>query len=221
MPLRVRGFMVCCAKNCPIKNYGKQGLYKNNQEKITVGNLLNGVFAIAVVVFIFSPSAKAVLIQGLMKVGLFQPDVSQIIKTSEASDLPEIIFENSDGKNINLSDQKGKVVFINFWATWCPPCIAEMPSIDELHEKFKSNKNVFFIMVDTDHDFSKSVPFIKKHQFTFPVYQANNRIPENLLGSAIPTTVIFDKKGKMVFKHEGAADYSNPKMPAYLLQLLK
>ena len=194
---------------------------KTIRKNLTISNLLNGVFAIVVIIIIFNPSAKAILIQGLMKVGLFQPDVSQTIKTSEASDLPEIVFENSDGETINLSDQKGKVVFINFWATWCPPCIAEMPSINDLQEKLKGNKNIVFIMVDTDHDFSKSVPFVKKHQFTVPVYQANSAIPGILLGSAIPTTVIFDKKGKMVFEHEGGADYSNPKVLAYLQQLSK
>jgi thiol-disulfide isomerase/thioredoxin len=194
---------------------------KTIKKKLTVSNLLNVLFAIAVLIIIFNPSAKAVLIQGLMKVGLFQPDVSQTIKTSEASDLPEIVFENNNGETINLSDQKGKVVFINFWATWCPPCIAETPSINDLQEKLRGNKNIVFIMVDTDHDFSRSAPFVKKHQFTFPVYQANTAIPANLLGSAIPTTVIFDRKGKMVFEHEGGADYSNPKVLAYLQQLSK
>jgi thiol-disulfide isomerase/thioredoxin len=194
---------------------------KTIKKNLTINNLLNGLFAIAMIIIIFNPSAKAILIRGLMKVGLFQPDVSQTIKVNEVSDLPEIVFENSDGETINLSDQKGKVVFINFWATWCPPCIAEMPSINDLQEKLKDNKNIVFIMVDTDHDFSRSVLFVKKHQFTFPVYQANSAIPANLLGSAIPTTVIFDKKGKMVFKHEGGADYSNAKVLTYLQQLSK
>lgn len=194
---------------------------KTIKKNLTISNLLNGFFAIAVIIIIFNPPAKAILIRGLMKVGLFQPDVTQTIKVNEISDLPEIVFENSDGETINLSDQKGKVVFINFWATWCPPCIAEMPSINDLQEKLKGNKNIVFIMVDTDHDFSRSAPFVKKHQFTFPVYQANSAIPGNLLESAIPTTVIFNKKGKMVFKHEGGADYSNPKVLAYLLQLSK
>lgn len=197
------------------------GLYfiKTIKKNLTISNLLNGLFAIAVIIIIFNPSAKAILMRGLMKVGLFQPDVSQTINVNEASDLPEIVFENSDGEAINLRDKKGKVVFINFWATWCPPCIAEMPSVNDLQEKLKGNKSIVFIMVDTDHDFSRSVPFVKNHQFTFPVYQANSVIPGNLLGSAIPTTVIFNKKGKMVFKHEGGADYGNPKVLAYLQQL--
>ena len=196
-------------------------LIKTIRKNFTLSNLLNGVFVIMIIVFIINPSAKAMLIQGLMKVGLFQPDIPQTLNTGNTSDLPEILFENSDGETINLSNQKGRVVFINFWATWCPPCIAEMPSINDLREKLKGNKNIVFIMVDTDHDFSKSVPFIKKHQFTFPVYQANSAIPGSLLSSAIPATVIFDKKGKMVFRHEGGADYSNPKVQAYLQQLSK
>lgn len=191
------------------------------RKKLTVANMLNGVFIVLVLIVFFSPSAKALLIRGLMQVGLFQPDISQPVKTTGNTSLPNITFQNTDGKILNLSDQKGKVIFMNFWATWCPPCIAEMPSVNELYEKLKNNKNIIFIMVDADHDFSKSAPFMNKHQFTLPLYEANSEIPGNLLSGSIPTTMIFDKNGQLVFRHEGAGDYSSIKVTDYLLKLAR
>ena len=189
------------------------------RKKLTVANMLNGVFIVLVLIVFFSPSAKALLIRGLMQFGLFQPDISQPIKITGNTSLPNITFQNTNGQILNLSDQKGKVILMNFWATWCPPCVAEMPSVNELYEKLQHNKNIVFIMVDADHDFNKSVPFMNKHQFTLPLYEANSEMPENLLGGSIPTTVIFDKNGQLVFHHEGAGDYSSVKVADYLLKL--
>jgi len=191
------------------------------RKKLTVANMLNGAFIVLVLIVFFSPSATDLLIRTLMQFGLFQPDISQPIKTTNNTSLPNITFQNTNGQILNLSDQKGKVILMNFWATWCPPCIAEMPSINELYEKLKKNKNIVFIMVDADHDFNKSVPFMNKHQFTLPLYEANSEMPENLLGGSIPTTVIFDKNGQLVFRHEGAGDYSSAKVADYLLNLAR
>ncbi len=188
-------------------------------KRLTWKNALNVVFVLALVILLISPSAKAIIIRCLMKVGLFQPDVTAIAKKHTVSALPEITLKTYDNQTIDLKNQQGKVVFMNFWATWCPPCIAEMPAISELYEKLKNNKNIVFIMVDTDHDFNKSVPFMKLHGYNMPVYESETIIPENLLGSAIPATVILDKNGNIVFRHDGGADYSNPKVLAYLVQL--
>lgn len=189
------------------------------RKKLTISNLLNWIFIVAVLTVLFKPTAKALLIRGLMGVGLFQPDVSQQVKTTGNTSLPNIRFQNINGQMLNLTDQKGKVIFMNFWATWCPPCIAEIPSINDLYEKLKGNKNIIFIMVDADRDFSKSVPFMTKHRYTLPLYKANSEIPESLLGSSLPTTVIFDKSGQIVFRNEGVGDYSNPQIMVHLLKL--
>ncbi|GAC1306295.1 MAG: hypothetical protein NVSMB24_16420 [Mucilaginibacter sp.] len=188
---------------------------------LTWGSILNLVVVLALVILVISPSAKAKLIQGLMKVGLFQPDVPANVKKHPVTVLPEIILKTHDNRTVNLNDQSDKVVFINFWATWCPPCIAEMPSISGLYEKLNNNNNIVFITVDTDNDFSKSIPFMKKHGYNMPVYTTETNIPESLQGNATPSTVILDKKGNVVFRHDGAADYSNTKVLAYLTQLTK
>lgn len=157
-----------------------------------------------------------------MKVGLFQPDLSRKVNDNEKiAVLPDVVFQRSDGQKLHLAELKGKVLFINFWATWCPPCIAEMPSISGLYEKLKNNKNVLFIMVDADHNFQKSIPFMTKHHFGMPLYAVISNVPDTLVSNNIPTTTIIDKTGKIVFHQEGSADYSNPKILAYLNSISK
>jgi thiol-disulfide isomerase/thioredoxin len=186
-----------------------------------LSNITNGLFIVALVVLIFNPSAKAFMIEGLMKVGLFQPDLNAPAPKANIATMPDVALQSTDGKTLHLADLKGKVVFINFWATWCPPCIAEMPSINTLYEKLKDNPNIVFVMVDADHNFSKSVPFMRKHKFGMPLYQLAGPVPESLVSNSIPTTTIIDKAGRTTFHHEGGADYSNPKIFTYLTGLAK
>lgn len=180
----------------------------------SVKNGLNALFFAAVLLLFFNPSAKAWLIRGLMQVGLFQPQVSAAALT--AAPLNDITFIDANNKPISLAQLRGKVVFINFWATWCPPCIAEMPSINQLHQSMAGNNNVVFLMVDADNDLSKSLPFMERHHYTLPVFNSVTAIPQSMCGNSIPTTVVINKKGQMVFHHEGTADYSGQKFTTYL-----
>jgi thiol-disulfide isomerase/thioredoxin len=118
-----------------------------------------------------------------------------------------------------LTDFKGKVVFINFWATWCSPCIAEMPSINNMQRKFKDNKDIVILMLNADNQIEKSQAFMKKHQYDLKVFTAASQIPAELLRGALPTTVVLDKNGKNVFRHEGAADYENKDFQDYVKKL--
>ncbi|MGY4538088.1 thiol-disulfide isomerase/thioredoxin [Mucilaginibacter sp. UYNi724] len=182
-------------------------------------NWLNGLFIAFLLLVLFVPSVKGLFIRGLMKVGFFQPDITETVYTGAPVTLPSVTFEGTDGKFLNLQQQKGKVVFINFWATWCPPCVAEMPSINELYGKVKNNKNIVFIMVDADGNFARSELFMRKRDYAMPLYRINGNFPESLFKGTLPTTVIFDKEGKMVFRHEGSADYGGSKVSDYLKQL--
>lgn len=123
-----------------------------------------------------------------------------------------VSFLDENKKVIALNDLKGKVVFINFWATWCPPCVEEMPSINALKKRYKNDPNVVFLMVDVDNNYEKSKKFMEKGGFDLPVHLPNGEIPSNFLGNAIPTTVILDKSGEMVGRMEGGRDYASPEM---------
>ncbi len=112
---------------------------------------------------------------------------------------------NSDNQPISFESLKGKLVFVNNWASWCPPCIAEMPSIQELKGKLKG-VDVEFVMVSFDEDREKAMKFMTKRKLDFNVYFPGQVYP--FMVSSIPATFIIDKNGNTVAKHIGMADYS-------------
>jgi len=135
--------------------------------------------------------------------------------------VPDVIFLDENGKTVSLKSLKGKVVFINFWATWCPPCIQEMPSIHKLKQSFKDSDKIVFLMVDVDGDIKKSQAFMKNHKYDLQVYSPHGDIPSDFLGSAIPTTVILAKDGDIVVRSEGGRDYTDPKIMKALNDLVE
>ena len=184
----------------------------------TKKNIFNGLFILLLLVIVFVPAAKSFMLQGLMQVGFLKPSITKEQKEI-STDLSDIKFKDAKGTELNLAQLNGKVVFINFWATWCPPCLAEMPSINNLHQKFSADKDVVFIMVDADGDFPKSQTYMDKRKYKMPVYTMASSIPENLFKVSLPTTIVFDKKGRISFHEEGAANYGSQKFIDFITQL--
>jgi len=184
-------------------------------------NLSTVILGLLVVVLLVSPKAKAVMIQGLMKVGFFRPPMATTLSVTPSDFTPiDLDLMSADGTSFNVSHQKGRVIILNFWATWCPPCIAEMPSIDKLAAHFKGNLNLLIVPIDVDGDFAKSIAFMKHKGYALPVFNIQGKVPQGLVGDAIPTTVIIDKAGRIAARHEGAADYSDPRFIAFINELL-
>jgi len=121
-------------------------------------------------------------------------------KESAVSDSRAVQMVNSDNQPVAFSDLKGKVVFVNNWASWCPPCI------QELKGKLKGTE-VEFVMVSFDEDREKAMKFMTKRKFDFKVYFPGQEYP--YVTSSIPATFIIDKNGKTVIEHVGMADYSS------------
>ena len=181
----------------------------------------SGIFWLLLILIIFVPDFKAGVLSLIYKTGLLQPEMTINDTGNAKQNLGNVSFKNSDGQQVQLSDWKGKVVFLNFWATWCPPCIAEMPSIGALHEKYRDHPDIVFAMVDMDADFKKSLAFMEKRQLELPVYVPATAIPPALFEGSLPTTVILGKDGQIVFRHVGGADYSKAKVFEFIDSLLK
>lgn len=183
-------------------------------------NLLNALFFVLLGVILFVPSAKAMLMQGLMEIGLFKPDTEQ--KT--ATEIPAIQgaairFSDAKGKTFTLQDLKGKVVFLNFWATWCPPCLAEMPSINKLYEQYKNDPQVVFVLVDADGKLDKAQAYLDRKKFALPVYNLDTAVPEVLFSGSLPTTVVLDKQGRISYNESGAANYASKAFVKFIEKL--
>lgn len=183
----------------------------------SASNIIFIVLMAMVVITWLNPAAKVQLIRGLMAVGAFKPDPDDYARDHKTpANLPDYSYRDTSGNIISISNLKNKVVFVNYWATWCPPCLAEMPSVNRLYMKFKNNPNVVFIMVDTDNDLPKSKAYLKNNNYNLPLYTPVNKFPDTILDGTIPTTLIFGKNGKLKYKHTGAADYNSDKFNEFL-----
>ncbi len=124
-----------------------------------------------------------------------------------------------DGQDLNLADLKGKVVFLNIWATWCPPCRVEMPGIQRLYEELAAEGVVFVLASNEDPETIRD--FVQDNGFTFPVYSATMWPPPALETESIPATFIVSPEGKIVLRHLGAAQWDHPDVVAFLRGLLQ
>lgn len=113
-------------------------------------------------------------------------------------------LSTSDGKTLKLSDLKGKVVILDFWATWCPPCRKGIPDLIDLKKRYGA-KGVEIVGISVDQETKPDVvPFIKDYGINYPVVYADNGIVINYGGiRAIPTTFVIDREGKIVASYEG------------------
>jgi len=123
--------------------------------------------------------------------------------------LPSFKVKNVNGEVINLKDAfKGKKVFVNLWATWCPPCRAEMPALQQLYSTTDSSK-VAFVFLSMDDDFTSAIKFMQQNNFTLPAYFPAENLPAIFNVDGIPDTFIFDAAGKLIHQQTGMGDYTS------------
>lgn len=157
--------------------------------------------------------------QAVLATGMVQPDVAEKIVNQPAGAL-NLPLVTPDGKKINLSDFKGKVIFLNLWATWCPPCVAEMPNIHRLYQKVASD-DIVFVMISVDEEAQKVKKFVERKKFTFPVYRPQGQLPATLQTQSIPTTFVIAPDGNIVMRQEGMATYDTEKFRKFLTELVE
>jgi len=122
---------------------------------------------------------------------------------STSGQAPDFTLHSRSGHNLRLSDYRGQVVLLNFWASWCGPCRQEMPLLEVLYKRY--HKLGFTILgVNVDTDSTKANNYLRDIKVSFPVlYDNQNAVAKNFNVNAMPTTVIIDRNGKMRFMHQG------------------
>jgi peroxiredoxin len=131
-------------------------------------------------------------------------------------------LETLDGTTVSLQSLRGKVVFLNVWATWCEPCREEMPSMQTLYDDFKGNKDFVMLAVSQDVKGRAAVaPYVAKNDYHFTILlDPENKLMDSYEISGVPETFIIDRKGQIVAHHMGAFDWSRPDVKDALQQLL-
>ncbi len=177
----------------------------------------NNIFFLIVIALLIIPQTRQpiqiVLHKGL---ALFGPS---IVAEDERKAVTNYNWELKDlnGDTFNLNEIEGKVVLINFWATWCPPCIAEMPSLQKLHDDYKDRISILFVSNEEREAIQR---FLDKKDYNFNVYQPISNVPETLKSRSIPRTFLLDKKGNIVIDKSGAADWNSEKVRRQIDALL-
>jgi peroxiredoxin len=174
--------------------------------------------------------AAIVVATGLTIVALSGHRGARLATNSEPSEAPvaagsqaaNFKLEKLDGTTVSLQSLRGKVVFLNVWATWCEPCRQEMPSMETLYDDFKSNKDFVMLAVSQDTKGRAVVaPYVAKNGYRFTILlDPENKIGETYDVSGVPETFIIDRKGQIVAHHMGAFDWSRPDVKDALQQLL-
>jgi peroxiredoxin len=136
---------------------------------------------------------------------------------------PEFSFTTSDGKTVHLSDYKGKVILINFFATWCGPCMVEMPLLqNEIWNALKDNPNFVLLSLGRDHSQEEINKFIEQKNFTFPIYADKGKKIYSLFATQyIPRNYLIDKNGKVVYASTGFSIEEFEELKAKIDKLLK
>ncbi|WP_235998349.1 TlpA disulfide reductase family protein [Hymenobacter sp. BT559] len=123
-----------------------------------------------------------------------------------------------DGRPADLGQFRGKVVLVNLWASWCPPCLAEMPGLQALYQKVDTSK-VAFVLISLDANQNKARALLKRKHYTMPVFFPTAELPAPFQTSSIPYTVILTPEGRVADRHNGMADYDTPEFKAALERL--
>ena len=160
--------------------------------------------------------------RGILETGLMKPDTEKKAEIATATPAKGAVLDlnlvNSKGEKVNMKQFEGKVIFLNFWATWCPPCIAEMPGIHKLYKEVKDG-NVEFIMLSVDQNFEKARKFKRNKGYDFEVYRATGPIPQMYSTRSIPTTYVIDADGNLALTHLGMGDFDTNDFKLFLENL--
>ncbi|MBI3404350.1 MAG: TlpA family protein disulfide reductase [Acidobacteria bacterium] len=124
-----------------------------------------------------------------------------------------------DGQVQSLDAYKNKVLFVNVWATWCGPCVREMPDIQALYDSLKQDSNVAFLLV-SEEEMDDVKKFVAEQKLTAPIYISASKLPDSFESRGIPATFIVDREGNIVHSHVGAANWENDGCRTFLRSLL-
>ncbi|WP_431165357.1 TlpA family protein disulfide reductase [Tenacibaculum halocynthiae] len=179
--------------------------------KITKKSIYNLLFLIIIGLLLYPPT-KTYFIRLIS----FSPSIIKSEKRDVLNDF-NWSLKGVNTIDVDFNNLKNKVVFINFWATWCPPCLAEIPSIQKLYNDYKDE--VVFIFVSNE---KREVinAFYKKHNYDLPTYKLGNSLPKIFQVNSIPNSFVINKKGEVVINKSGAADWNSSKFRSLLNELI-
>ena len=185
-----------------------------NISKKTISNI---IFLIVIAVLIIPQTRQPIQVLLHKAIALIKPVTINNNKLDKVTDYNWKLTDETNAV-FNFEDVRGKVILINFWATWCPPCIAEMPSMQALYNDY--GDKIVFLFVTSD-SFGEITPFLTKHNYTFKVYRPAKGYPDFFNITTIPRTFLMDQKGNIIIDENGAANWNSDVVRNTIDNLLK
>jgi len=190
-----------------------KNIFKTNPQ-----SALSAIFAVCAAFLIFLPSQAEAQVSPEAARALRDANIQVFEQRTDPRDFTLPVL---GGGNATLSSYRGKVVILNFWATWCPPCRTEMPSMETLYQRFNA-QGLEILAVDIGESASTVQQFIRSAGYTFPVLlDSANRVSSVYGIKNIPTTYIIDREGKRIGRVIGGIMWDNPRVIAAIDALLK
>lgn len=185
--------------------------------KFSRSKIKNIIFFIIIGLLIIPQTRQPIQVFLHKSLALFSPSIIDAANQVVIEDYSWRL-KTTGGTPFNFESTKGKVVLVNFWATWCPPCIAEMPNMQLLYNDYKDKIEFVFV---SNEEFSVINEFISKKGYTFDVYKPLTQNPEIFDVTSIPRTFLIDKTGKIVIDKRGAANWNSGTVRSTIDDLLK
>ncbi len=176
----------------------------------------SNIFFFAVVLLFIIPSSRLFIQSHLAS--LFSSSPSYIAENErEKMTTYNLVLKDLNGQSINLNQSQAKPILINFWATWCAPCLAEMPDLEELHKKFKDDVDFYFVSQESEKTLNK---FITSKNYNLPVFIQQSQLPQPLNNDAIPSTYLIHPNGEIIAKATGAAKWNDEEIHQIIKSML-
>lgn len=132
---------------------------------------------------------------------------------------PDFVLVDLAGNGVQLTAQKGQVVLVDFWATWCGPCKQELPHIEAFHQKY-SDQGLLVLALSSDQEYDLVRPFIDKYNYTFTVLDADAKVEADYGVEGYPTVYLIDRQGRVRFQHIGYGPGNEEKLEEEIKELL-
>ncbi len=166
----------------------------------------------------FSLPLSIIVIVGFLSV---QINAAGLMDKMPEAESANFTLMSANGSDISLSDYQGKFVLLNFWATWCPPCVKEMPALNELHNKLNGSNGLQVVGVHVGPALATVKQFLKDHPVQFDIVIDKNMALSGWQVSGLPTTFLISPSGKIIYKAVGEREWDSEEMVVFLRGVMK
>jgi thiol-disulfide isomerase/thioredoxin len=181
---------------------------KKFREKPWYSKLLDVVFVVLVLLLLI-PSTRRELMTYTSKVRMYLTSVEEKEQQTKVKGQGTVVLQDSRGNQRRMSSYLDKPVFINYWATWCPPCRAEMPTLEKLYQEYGGRVNFLFV---SSQPMAKQQAFLDEYDYDVPVYQLLSKPGGDFNYSVLPTSMIISRDNRVVLRKEGAVNWQSDKV---------